>query len=156
MRWNWNSIHKACKWRNLGHQTVRLRDDGVAGMRKTVKLCRHCQKRMVSRPRSLCRTCYHDPKISPLYPTTSKYGRRSEAAAVSVGKEGQPTSELPGTLAKLQVLSARALAGEALWHERDAKIDDDTVIDQHLGQYYLPMRGPGAGPRSFKQTRTDQ
>jgi hypothetical protein len=37
------------------------------------------------------------------------------------------TSAFPGTRSKLAVLEARATAGEALWHPRDARMHDESV-----------------------------
>jgi hypothetical protein len=44
------------------------------------KLCRHCHKEPVSRPRGLGWRCYYTPAVRALYPSGSKYARRSDLA----------------------------------------------------------------------------
>lgn len=37
----------------------------------TRKLCRHCGRKYVNRPRGLCWECYRTPSVLELYPSTS-------------------------------------------------------------------------------------
>lgn len=36
-------------------------------------MCKHCQARVVNRPRGLCWPCYYDLGIRNLYPSDTKY-----------------------------------------------------------------------------------
>ena len=88
-------------------------------------LCRHCAKAKVNRPRGLCWVCWHKPAIRDLYPSTSKYARRGVGNLTGTRPLPVPTTAVPGTAEKREVLWARALAGEALFHPRDAKYHGD-------------------------------
>lgn len=84
-----------------------------------MKLCRHCCKYKVNRPRGLCWRCYYSPLISSLYPSTSKFNRR-HADRFMVAPLPEPTVARPGTPEKLAVLENRARLGQSLFHKRDA------------------------------------
>jgi hypothetical protein len=47
------------------------------------------------------------------------------AAAVKIPK---PTDAYPGSLAKVEILCARAAAGELLWHPDDARTSEATIL----------------------------
>lgn len=87
------------------------------------KVCVHCKAKKVTRPRSLCRSCYFITAVRRLYPAqpalnsweASPVGKKAPLEAAS-----QPTSALPGSEEKIAVLMARATAGVDLWHPRDA------------------------------------
>jgi hypothetical protein len=91
------------------------------------KVCRHCGRSKVNRPRGLCWTCYYAPGVKDLYPSTSKYARRGvgnfngNAPLAPI-----PTTAAPGTAEKLEVLAQRARNRQALWHPLDAISDGDT------------------------------
>ncbi len=53
--------------------------------------CRHCRKSSVSRPRGLCWGCYYTPGVRDLYPITSKFARRANAAVGTLGLCGPMT-----------------------------------------------------------------
>lgn len=91
--------------------------------REALKACRHCQKNKVNRPRGLCWRCYYTPGVLELYPSTSKYARRSYQNFSGPAAPCEPTDALPGTEAKLRVLESRAANGQELFHDRDAKSD---------------------------------
>lgn len=84
-------------------------------------ICRHCRVNKVGRPRGLCWSCYYKPGVRELYPSNSKYAYRG--AGNNRGHDqplpASPTSALPGTEAKIQVLMQRAANGESLWHPDD-------------------------------------
>ena len=42
------------------------------------RLCRHCLRHKVSRPRGLCWTCYYKPGVRDLYPATGKFAPKPE------------------------------------------------------------------------------
>jgi hypothetical protein len=80
--------------------------------------CQHCHLRPIGRPRKLCWTCFSNDGIRAMYPHKAKRG-------VGHGNRGyalplEPTSALPGTEAKVQVLIQRMAEGWALWHPMDA------------------------------------
>jgi hypothetical protein len=85
------------------------------------RVCRHCLKVPPNRPKGLCWNCYYTPGVRELYPSTSKFGRRS------AGSQGNargrlpdvPTNALPGTPEKIAVLTERARAGCTLFHPLD-------------------------------------
>lgn len=82
--------------------------------------CRHCRRALVCRPRGLCWCCYYAPGVRDRYPVTSKYGRRGVGDFYRVAPLPDPTAALPGTPKKVAVLAARAAAGTALFHPKDA------------------------------------
>jgi hypothetical protein len=87
-------------------------------------VCRHCRKGKANRPRGLCWTCYYTPGLRDLYPSTSKFGRAAIGGGARVRfyapMPARPTSAPGGSPEKLDVLSKRALAGEALFHPADS------------------------------------
>lgn len=87
-------------------------------------LCRHCQRKQISRPRGLCWTCFYDPAIREQFPVLTKF-RRDISGAIArdfngPGRPPSPTSALPGTPEKEAVLTQRAQNGETLFHPEDA------------------------------------
>ena len=87
-------------------------------------LCRHCQKAPASRPRRLCFACYYMPGVRELYPSTSKFARRGEGNLT--GNRPMPTcptDALPGTPAKIAVLTERVRLKQSLWHPDDAALE---------------------------------
>ncbi len=85
-------------------------------------ICRHCNKANVGRPRGLCWVCWHKPDIRDLYPS-----RAPKGVGNLTGRRPMPvpTTAVPGTAEKLEVLWARALAGESLFHPADAQYYED-------------------------------
>jgi len=67
--------------RGASQAEIRRVSDAMKGDRPRRKAwprkCRHCRVKWVDRPRGLCWTCFYDPAISPLYPSTSKYAPKS-------------------------------------------------------------------------------
>lgn len=81
----------------------------------------------MNRPRGLCWGCYYTPGVKDLYalgshnPETAKYANRGLGNEFRRSRPlPEPTDYLPGTPEKLEILKARELAGEALWHPLDA------------------------------------
>ena len=84
------------------------------------KICRHCQRKPINRPRGLCCGCYYTPGVRRLYPSTSKYVKHNSGfRAIGLPK---PTSIPPGP-DKVQVLFERASSNLLLWHPDDAPVD---------------------------------
>jgi hypothetical protein len=88
------------------------------------RLCVHCGRGSVSRPRNLCWTCYYTPGVKDQHPSTSIYAKRG--VVTNGSKPCKPTTALPGTPEKLAVLEQRAENGEALWHPRDGLTGPDS------------------------------
>lgn len=89
-------------------------------MPPTLKVCRHCHKCKVNRPRGLCWHCYYAPGVKDLYPSTSKYARRGIGNLTGISPLPAPTMFPPGTPERIAEVSQRALRGEALNHPKDA------------------------------------
>jgi len=88
------------------------------------KVCRHCQKASVNRPRGLCWSCYYTPGVRELYPSTSKFARRGVGNFNGrAAPAGEPTEALPGTPEKVAVLEQRARLRQELWHPLDATLE---------------------------------
>ncbi len=83
-------------------------------------LCRHCKRVYANRPRGLCWSCYYQPGVRELFPSTSKFARLGVADSYgSRALPPEPTSAAPGSPAKVRVLAERAALGVALWHPLD-------------------------------------
>jgi hypothetical protein len=92
-------------------------------------LCRHCGRRLVSRPRGLCWTCYYTPGLRELYPSTSKYAQRGvDDFNGRVELPPEPTRAPPGSSEKVSILAQRARQRLALWHPQDAPMDAESCM----------------------------
>jgi hypothetical protein len=88
-------------------------------------MCQHCRQALVSRPRNLCWTCYYRPGVRDLYPATSKFGHRGPGNFYSNRPlPTTPTTAIPGSREKVEVLEERARQKLSLWHPEDAVRDD--------------------------------
>jgi hypothetical protein len=87
--------------------------------------CRHCCKGRINRPRGLCWNCYYAPGVRDLYPTDPVYGHRGICSSGERPAPANPTHHPPGTPGKLDVMVARAEAGEHIHHPDDAKSHDN-------------------------------
>lgn len=93
-------------------------------------LCRHCRRLRATRPMGLCWTCYYTPGVRSLYPSTSKYARRGVRDFVisvvgSPRLPPEPTTALPGSEEKIEVLAERARLGVSLWHPDDFTYENE-------------------------------
>lgn len=96
------------------------------------RVCRHCRRFKVTRPRGLCWGCYYKPGVKDLYPSTSKYARRGygHGYRVNAPLPSEPTTAPPNTPEKIEVLRDRAMRGEELFHPQDARYaGDPTPLD---------------------------
>mgnify|MGYP006361289143 CR=1 FL=1 len=85
-----------------------------------MNLCRHCQQKVVSRPRGLCWRCYYTPGLKEHYPSTSKFTRRGVSDFNGEAETPDtPTVAEPGSERKLCVLEKRASLGLSLHHPGD-------------------------------------
>ena len=97
----------------------------MTGGRET-KACRHCGVRLAHRPRGLCWSCYHEPGVKELYPSTSKYARCGVGNfAGSAPLALAPTAAAPGSPEKVAVMCERAARGESVIHPADALYEGD-------------------------------
>jgi hypothetical protein len=92
--------------------------------------CRHCQRNSAYKPGGLCSRCYYTVAVRVRYGGLQELGRGTRDGYKSpVGRvapkdlPSQPTSALPGTPEKVEVLRERARAGVSLWHPLDAPMD---------------------------------
>ena len=90
------------------------------------RICRHCRRSTVNRPRGLCCGCFYTPGIKELYPSTSKYAYRG----IGLGNQNPPlpptpTAALPAEPEKVAEMARRAEAGYAIFHPNDARRADD-------------------------------
>jgi hypothetical protein len=89
-------------------------------------VCRHCGRRVASRPRGLCWTCYQTLDIREQYASMSKFGRRGVLDFCGSGYLPEaPTRAMPGSPEKVMILEQRASRRQALWHPLDAPYETD-------------------------------
>lgn len=87
--------------------------------------CRHCNARVVRRPRGLCWGCYYTPGVKELYPTDPKHGKRAADDTVNpADPPSGPTAARQGTAEKIEELARRAARREGLFHPGDGPRDE--------------------------------
>lgn len=89
-------------------------------------MCIHCHKRLITRPRQLCRGCYYSPGLRERYPpkivnTDSRGSGIANKRTLPLPPE--PTQTRPGSEERILVLQDRAAKGFQLWHPDDVVID---------------------------------
>jgi hypothetical protein len=100
-------------------------------------LCRHCVRNRIARPRRLCFRCFYATGVRDLYPSLSRYAKegvalhRRESVIPS-----QPTSAPPGSVAKIEEMKRRAVAGEDLHHPLDNRVVDWSLVETFSGQHW--------------------
>lgn len=83
--------------------------------------CLACNRNARCRPRGLCFGCYADPVVRSQHHSTDPRGRRGEGIITGAGLPPRsPTTYLPGSDEKVEVMAARAARGEQLFHPLDA------------------------------------
>lgn len=88
--------------------------------------CRNCNGARVSRPRGLCWRCFHLPDVRESFEPVSEAGRRGIGNGHAGYKmPGLPTTAVPGSAEKFEVLKQRAEARQCLWHPADAQFEGD-------------------------------
>ena len=90
------------------------------------KLCRHCHKNKVSRPRGLCWTCYeYRPGVRDLYAASDSFGSERRASSYTVSAtDPEPTDTLPGSPERVKVYEDRAQRGQKIFHPEDRGFDE--------------------------------
>ena len=84
--------------------------------------CRHCGRPKVNRPRGLCWGCWGRRDVRESYPITSKFARRGVGNSNAASKPAaSPCPHPQGSPGRIDTLSARAAAGESLWHPGDCR-----------------------------------
>ncbi len=83
--------------------------------------CRHCQKKKISRARSLCWKCYYTPGVRDLYPSTSKFVKRGLHGGDfnSPSLPPEPIVERLDRESYFAVLCQRAEARQSIFHDDD-------------------------------------
>ena len=88
---------------------------------KPRRMCRHCQRHGINRPRSLCWGCYRNPAIRDQYAArTNQHG-----AALGLGLKAptkpasQPCPARGGTPERMAAMCERMERGEELFHPLD-------------------------------------
>lgn len=106
-------------------------------MDRVWKHCRHCGRPKVNRPRGLCWSCYWTPGVRDLYPSTSKYARRSMRDFYGNHRLPEtPTNADPGSEEKLRVMEGRCRLGVSLFHPRDEQIYHMQPVEIHT--HHIP------------------
>lgn len=83
--------------------------------------CRHCRKKLATRPRRLCFRCYFRRRVRERYPSKGGRGNRGLGNFYrNAPLPAFPTQALPGTPEKIAVLEERARLKQCLWHPDDA------------------------------------
>lgn len=82
--------------------------------------CVHCGHTPANRGRGLCWCCFYKPEIRALYSPTSKYANRGTGDDFNGGYDlPEPTTALPGSPEKVEILCQRAQRRVSLWHPLD-------------------------------------
>jgi hypothetical protein len=86
--------------------------------------CRHCkQRKALAGHRQLCQVCFTNKAIRDQH---AKQGLRGDGDRNIVNPPlSEPTRALPGSEAKIRVLTDRARNWRRLWHPRDGKANAD-------------------------------
>lgn len=88
--------------------------------------CRNCLKAPASRlwRRGLCWPCYQTPGVRTKFPVNEKVKRRGVMNGfLTPPLPPEPTSAVPGSEAKVEVMRARAEAGYCIFHPGDATLE---------------------------------
>src|SRR5262245_5557171 len=111
----------------------RKKDSGWTALKaaNAGRMCRHCGRFKATRARRLCWKCSLDVGIRALYPSESKFARRGVENFAGDAPLPEPTSVPPGP-EKVAVMQARARAGQAIFHPRDAALSDRALIPSFL------------------------
>lgn len=90
---------------------------------KPKKICQHCNKSTVSRPKGLCWKCYHTPGVAEMYKTLSKYANRGVGHFSGRARPASDPIHEPKTRQeKEKILAGRAERGEELFHPDDCRV----------------------------------
>lgn len=92
------------------------------------RICRHCNRCVVTRPKGLCWGCSHKPEVRALYaagsfnPATARFSSLGLGLGnVNLPLSRKPTRATPGSSEKKDVMRRRARLGLAIFHPLDAK-----------------------------------
>lgn len=91
--------------------------------------CAHCGKRRYIQARGLCQRCRKKPEVRALFPkgwvnpATAKLAGLDQLDLVTYWfpLADEPTTALPGSEAKIEVMRERAEAGRAVFHPDDVR-----------------------------------
>lgn len=103
-------------WKCFGQRSIR--DQYERDESRPSTLCKHCAKKRANRPRGLCWGCYHAPGVKCLY--KRRFVATIEDLIIPT-RMPTPTTAMPGSPEKIEILRQRVEAGEFLFHPMDAK-----------------------------------
>lgn len=131
-------------------------------------ICRHCKRHEANRPRGLCWSCYYNPAITVLYPSTSRFAarrglvqrvprcsigscsecRRKRTLADGICAECQEKLDDVVSVAALEAALEAEYAKSPLWAPSDLPSDSREYL--HIVRLReragLPARHPGDRP----------
>lgn len=77
-------------------------------------VCRHCQKRLANSRKGFCRICYDMPGVKDYYDHLAELSALEDQPPPVT-----PTSTLPGSPLKIEIMQMRAMRGVSVFHLRD-------------------------------------
>lgn len=86
-------------------------------------MCVECGNRVAHHCGRLCRRCWSDHAVRDRHPKIRPAGASRGLGHTPPKLACRPTSALPGTAEKIEVLRLRVLNGEALFHPADPVCD---------------------------------
>lgn len=135
---------RTCK-RCVSRRWYRRQREGWNG-----KLCVHCHKYRMSRPRGLCFGCSEKPGVRALYTANEKDRFDDDLVPKPVLF---PTDARPGSDEKIAVMAGRFERGEELFHARDRHFD---TVDEPPGSGGRPRFYHLVGGRACAWSRDDE
>jgi hypothetical protein len=91
-------------------------------------ICKNCARVVHNQGRGLCSGCYRRPEVREQFPANERYAASHPLALGNAGFSNDerklppcPTSAIPGSEAKIQVMIERLLQGYHLHHPLDPK-----------------------------------
>ena len=94
---------------------------------RVIGVCVHCSKRRWSGrvgrwKRGLCWRCYENKRIRKKYPMLPGSHPNQRGVVKAARKPCVPTTAMPGSEEKIEVLAGRVARGESLFHPRDLRL----------------------------------
>jgi hypothetical protein len=90
---------------------------------RPIRLCQHCKRRQINRPRLLCWSCFYEPAIRQQYEAVRNQYMEPHNLNRDNNKKPRlptyPTDALPGSAEKIAIMEARFAEGLAVFHPED-------------------------------------
>lgn len=99
--------------------------------RSPKKECVHCGHFRDITGRGLCQPCHKNPEIRCMYARKNKY-TEAFIEPKKIPLPARPTTAIPGSETKMQVMSERAKAKTQLFHPADARYPGDPRTLEYL------------------------